>query len=243
MALKHKDIVFPEVPHDGTLGLKLHDTKGNEIFSEYSNTPWSTLWEIHRNQWTKYAEAYEAEPSDFYHAWHYLEHHPAFWKFRHGSNDARPLPLNERLHMRHLEDEGGIHRCVDTLVVKVNSETRDTDTEPATETEIWVELGKQPWPGNPEEYDTPYHDYMLDCGAPTMETAFLRAAYNVWTVYGNDRRVCDAPYDDSLYEALLDDEEFAKVMRSKGDDGHINQGVRNASARFREIIKERKRKA
>ncbi len=244
MAVTHKNIVFPEVPHDGELGLKLHDTAGNVIFADITPTTWTQIWDMHCEEWAETAFSYEENPGDFYYAWHYLDKHPAFWKFRHGPSDANAQPLAERLHVRNLMPDYGIDRCVNISVVKINPETRSTEEEPQTETEIWIELGQQSWPvevdpGDPETYDKSYNDYMMECGGPTVETAMLRAAHNVWQVYGNDRRVCDGPYDARDYATVLEPDEFDELLATLDDPGEVNERVRRATQRLHEIVTSR----
>lgn len=263
MELTHKSILLPDVPHDGTLNLILHDTQGNEIFPGTRNTPWSEYWEGITTSWAETVAAYENDPNDFYNAWNYLDLHPAFWKFRYGTSDPQPartpkkpsrtqrlkfwkrppvepefMPLAERLHVRHLEYEYGIHRCVDIMVGKV------TDEEgPGLRPEVWVEieLGQHSWPeeynpADPNSGDKKYHDYKLDATGPTVEKAIIRAAYNVWCVYGNDRRVCDAPYNELAYKTVVDDETFEELMRDTEDEP--NERVRRAARSLREATEE-----
>lgn len=227
MELTKKEIVFPHVPHGGVIGGKMYDASGKRIFKDMGRLRWRELWEIHCNQWTRIVDEYEASPFSFHNAWHYLDHHPAFWLFRHGPTDARPQPLERRLHLEHLIEDGGIYRCVEIDVELVNTKTHRADDGPPYITEIWIELGKQSWPQevvtrDPNTYDSVYHDYRLDCGGSSVEAAIIRAAYNVWTAYGNDRRVCDGPYDESIYDRIATDEEFEQAMREIGDDGAVN---------------------
>jgi hypothetical protein len=236
MDLTKKDIVFPEVPHDGCMGLKLHNLSGKRILRQYSNTPWSEIWRIHCDQWRRTADYYEQEPGDFYSAWNYLDDHPAFWSFRSIGADRQPIPLEEKLHVKNLKVEGGIKRCLQISVMKVNAETRSTEDEPTLATEVWIELGKHLWPGEGEPGDTVSGDYLLDCGGPTVETAILRAAHNVWEVYGNDRRICDGPYDKKAYAAVASSDEFEQLMQEHGDDGEINKQLQRAARRLHTII-------
>lgn len=241
MELIKKGIVFPDVPHGGVIGGQMYDTSGKRIFKGMGRTRWRELWEIHCNEWTRIVDEYETSPFDFHNAWHYLDHHPAFWLFRHGPNDARPQPLKTRLHLQHLERAGGINRCVEMDVVLVNAKSHRADDGPPFVTEIWIELGKQSWPQevitkDPNTYDSVYHDYLLDCGGPTVEVAIIRAAYNVWTAYGNDRVICDGPYEEDNYGSIATDEEFEQAMREIGDDGAANAAATQRSQRLHGIL-------
>lgn len=211
MALTPKDIVLPEVPCDGALP-GIFNRHGNPLFEE-DEFSYQALQDDRVQEWHDTVRDYEANPDDVYTAWHYLNCHPVFWKFRRGPGSSKPLPLAERLHERHLTENYGIHHCVSITVVKINPATRSTDgdEELRTETEVWIELGKQPWPKDPGPDDNPYdgeygdvtyHDYKLDCGGPTIDAAIIAAARNVWDAYGNDRRICDAPHDPSVYAAI-----------------------------------------
>lgn len=263
MQLNSKEIVFPEVPHDGTLGLVLHNHQGEEIFPETKDIPYAEYWEDITTAWRNCVALYEDDPTDFYNAWNYLDLHPAFWKFRYGTYDPQPtrhpkkpsrrrrlmpwknrapepefMPLAERLHVKHLEHEYGIHRCVDIMVGKVLNED-GVGLRP----EVWVEieLGQQSWPeefdpADPNSGDKKYHDYKLDATGPTVEKAIIRAAYNVWSVYGNDRRVCDAPYDELAYKTVVDDETFEEMMRDDTED-EPNERVRRAAQRLHETVR------
>lgn len=259
MELINKSIVFPEVPCEGKLGVVFHDTQGNEIFPNVKDTTYAEIWEIYCNEWADTVRRYETEPGDFFNAWHYLNGHPAFWYFRHGPADSDPLPLSQRLHVKNLvHDYGiqhyitknpgfprssGINRCISISVVKLNPENKHIEEEEHlnTKTEVWIELGKYSWPVefDPKDhntYDNTWHDYRLDCGGPTMETAIIRAAHNVWEVYGNDRRICDGPFDKLNYVTVLDSEEFDKLLAEMDDPGEVNERVRRAAQRLHELI-------
>jgi hypothetical protein len=241
MGLTSKEIVFPEVARDGTLGLVLHDQQGNEIFPETKHITYESIWEDITTGWRECVAAYEEDPSDFYNAWNYLDLHPAFWKFRYGPADRQPakkaprkrrmalrkraevektMPVAERLHVRHLEYEYGIRRCVDIMVGK-NSAEDGSGLKP----QVWVEteVGQQSWPEefdpkDPNSGDKQYHDYKLDADGPTVEKAIIRVAHNVWSAYGNDRRVCDAPYNELVYKTIVDDETFEEMMRDESQE-------------------------
>lgn len=151
--------------------------------------------------WEQTVREYEAKPNEFYNAWHYLDAHPAFWRFR---GDDGMTPPEERITEWNLCAEYGVHEAIHFMVTKVNPDTgRREDNLPNTLTEVWAELGKTNWPGPPEpgDYickgeiyprDHSYHDPTLDCDGPTMEAAVIAAAVAVHTHYGNDRRNCDA---------------------------------------------------
>jgi hypothetical protein len=238
MELTKKETILPDVPHDGTLGLVLHDMQGSVIFPETKDTTFASIWDDIVETWQNCVADYEAEPGDFYNAWNYLDMHPAFWKFRYGPADRNTLPLEKRLHVHNLEHEYGIHRCVDIMIWKgLDDDTREIETV------VGIELGQYSWPeefneDDPNSGDKNYHDYRLDCYGKTVEEAILRAAHNVWEVYGNDRRVCDAPYDDMSYITVLDSEYFDELMKDRSDGDEVNDKVRRFNERLNEILKQ-----
>lgn len=258
MELTKKDIVFPEVPHDGVLGLVLHDMQGNVVFPESKDTTYAEIWDDITKAWRDTAATYEEDPNNFYNAWNYLDLHPAFWKFMYGPTDPqpvkrprrrrfrrercrpedhKPMPVAERLHVKNLVYEYGVHRCVDISVGEVLDEEG-----PGFRSQVWVEieLGQYSWPeefnpADPNTGDKNYHDYKLDSDGPTVEKAIIRAAYNVWCVYGNDRRVCDAPYDERSYKLVVDSKTFEEMM---GDEAaESNERVRQAARRLNETVR------
>lgn len=144
---------------------------------------------------TDAVRAYEAAPGDFYRAFYYLDSHPAYWQFSSARTDT-PVPQN---HVIRLSHERGVARCVDVDVARVNPDTDCVEpvgrTHLNTATQIWLETGpSELFPQGCCGIRT--HDYPLDTGATTFEEAIIRMAHNVWTAYGNDRRICDSPaYD------------------------------------------------
>lgn len=238
MELIHKDIVLPDVPcgdirkkappRPSVRALLLKKVAGwpggkkttmprpvhHSMFSrEFREGLYKDIQQDRIGEWHCTVREFEKDPDDFYNAWWYLDNHPAFWTYAHGPGSHRRLDPAERHHEKHLLHDYGITRCVRMDVHKVNAITRSTQGEPQTDTEVWIELGQAPWPPNPDEHnqgEATYHDHMLDCGGPTVEAAIVKAARNVWEVYGNDRRVCDAPYDERSYLPVLseDEEEF-----------------------------------
>lgn len=244
MELINKSIVLPPIPCDGDLDLVLHRTDGSEFKmhredgEDLNKDFWKYIQQTRVEEWTKTVRDYEANPGDVYYAWHYLNNHPAFWKFDRLANQK--MPIAERVHEQHLTPEYGIHRCVDISVVKVDKETRSTEDNGTKETEVWIELGKQSWPEDPStdpnKCDRTFHDHLLDCGGPTLDAAILHAAHNVWEVYGNDRRICDGPYEKRNYVTVLEPDEFEEYMAELGYPKEVNEHVRRAAQRLNEII-------
>jgi hypothetical protein len=166
-----------------------------------SEHDWSTLHadcqRYRVEDWEKTVRAFEANPNDFYNAWHYLDNHPAFWRFQ--GADKRLAPT-ELIHERRLRHERRLTESVDIDVVKVNpnSQRHEDDNALNTQTQVWVEMGKWSWPeeitDSPNTWERHYHDPDLDCGADTIEEAIITAAIYLHTCYGNDRVICDKPY-------------------------------------------------
>jgi len=217
MGLTPRDIVLPEIPCDGDLDMVMYRHDGTVFEPVIDGRDLNKDFWQHRQadrvqEWEQTVRAYEANPDDVYYAWRYLDSHPVFWKFDRLADGS--MPLAERIHERHLTHEYGIHRCVDIEVQKIDPASRSTEADwsARTETEIWIELGQYSWPQepstDPNRQDCTYHDYRLDCGGPTLDAAIIKAAYNVHEAYGNDRRVCDAPFDEATY-AFLKEEEAA----------------------------------
>lgn len=180
-------IELPEVPCDGEFGIRLSDRE--DIDFTYAGLQASRVQE-----WTDVVSAYENNPGDFYNAWHYLNWHPAFWKF-YGSPDD---PHADRFHEKCLVEDRGVEHCVEISVAKVNPASGSIDDDPAlnTKTEVWAEIGMLRWPSeNFREYDVHIHDYNLDCGGDTYEQAITNMARLVHDKYGNDRQVCDEHRD------------------------------------------------
>lgn len=202
MPLKHKRIVFPEV-----------DLSGDEPDPEWKGTsqfetvpiPGTThrrwirpanvcanAWHHCKEAWTEIVEDYEANPDDFYNAWHYLDNHPIYWKF--DQSMKTNWPPN---HFHRLEHSRGIPRCVDFMVVQVCPETMEIedDSSKNTLTRVWYETGQ--FDILPREYEFGmimqhhWHDYKLDGGAATIEEAVIALARKIWRKYGNDRRYAE----------------------------------------------------
>lgn len=193
---KYRPMELPDVPCDGdmrTFLATITKTDGTPAFPDAKPHPYSEIQADRIAEWQKIVDLYEANPCDYVAAWWYLDCHPAFWQFM--KEDATAA---ERIHERNLMEDGGVRRCVDISVAKVNPITNRVEDDEAlnTKNEVWIELGKWPWPTDAENANTrvPYHDYELDCGGPTFEAAIVRAAHNVATVYGHDRKVCDGEY-------------------------------------------------
>lgn len=146
-------------------------------------------WEMTRGEWERIALEYEQAPDDFHSAWHYLDGHPAFWKFSTPSaGDDRP-----RNHYAFLEKGQAFARMsVDVLVTRVaENGVQSDDPELNTRTEVWLEAGK--WDLlEGEHVHAHWHDIELDTGAPTYEEAVVKLARLVREKYGNDRQVADA---------------------------------------------------
>jgi hypothetical protein len=246
MDVTHKDIVFPDVPHDGYIDLKLHDHAGNVLFEDRPLTTYEEIWNDRKEEWTEAARQYEDNPGDFCYAWQYLEGHPAFWKFGYGSDHPKRKPLAERLHVRYLEPYYGIHNCLEITVGKVDPELGFANLEQPeknTATGVAIEMGQRSWPVEYKEddystYDESHCDWRLNCGGPTVELAILRAAHNVWEVYGNDRRICDGPYEKRDYVTVLDPEEFDELVASLDEPEEVNERVRRSVQRLHEIFRD-----
>lgn len=144
--------------------------------------------------WEKTVRDFEGNPGDFYNAWHYLDNHPAFWRFRGVDKHEPPADL---IHERRLMHDRRVTDSVDIDVVKVNpdSQRHEDDDIFNTATQVWIEMGKWSWPeevtDDPNTWERHYHDPDLDCGGDTLEEAIITAAIYLHTVYGNDRQICD----------------------------------------------------
>lgn len=188
--IKYRPMQLPDVPCDGDTWELISDIKtttDEPVFSRADVMTWVTAQTDRIARWERIVARYEADPHDYVNAWQYLDSHPAFWMFL-------PFAGDDRFHERYLEDTGGVDRCLHVCAVRVSPVTHRIEDEEAlnTQNEVWVELGKYPWPGTRDEApDVTFHDYVLDTGGPTFEAAFVRAAHNVATTYGHDRMVCD----------------------------------------------------
>jgi|SRR4051812_37632762 hypothetical protein len=183
MSIERYAIELPEVPCQGGFG--------GFLPTGTSTWTYASLQADRVKDWAGFVNAYEANPDDFYNSWHYLNWHPAFWKF-YGRTDASHA---ERFHEVCLAEDRGVENRIEVAVAKVNPATGSIDEDnPAlnTKTEVWLETGKIRWPANNfNEYDIYFHDYELDCGGDTYEQAIIAMARNVHDNYGNDRMVCD----------------------------------------------------
>lgn len=199
-----KDIVLPEIACDGDLHMpyKIVGSDEEHFFDEVGF--WKEIQRIHRDEWTETVNAYEANPNDFHDAWHYVNGHPAFWVITAWSFER------EGLHEKaHIDYNGGMANCVDVHVTRVNPASDEISDDRAlnTKTQIWLECGKYPWPGDDcFETGNTYHDCHLDSYADTYEEAVINLAYRIHEAYGNDRRVCDAPYDERVYPLLAEED-------------------------------------
>jgi hypothetical protein len=101
---------------------------------------------------------------DFYEAWHWLRSHPYFRKGE--GRNAYP----------------DFAELVDVIVVKINPETNRIDDDPAlnTQVEFWLEACTWCSGGGVR-----CHDWEMDCGGPTYETAILTLARNVMDKIGD----------------------------------------------------------
>lgn len=196
ITLVAKTITMPTVAHASDAGAPSW-TKQLGIMD--TDEEWRHLYEDlqkHRAEyWEKTVRAFEANPGDFYNAYHYLDSHPAFYYFH--DPKGKDLTPEERIHERHLEHDGLIRDSISIMVVKCNPENSHIEKDETlnTKTEVWVELGKRGWPTHPTDppstWDHHWHDIDLDCGADTYEKAIITAAIAVHTAYGNDRLICD----------------------------------------------------
>ena len=212
MSLPHKDYVLPDVAtgpdegdprwHEahlpgketGAMGSTPLRNEQGEIYAYQWNglEPgfWRGFWrDVIADEWARIVAEYEAEPDDAFAAWHYLDHHPVFWRF---TDRRENLPVN---HVGRLEHEYAMTRGWPEITPhKVNPETGhiEDDKKLNTRLEWWYEFG--PWPLGVEgdEHRCAWHDHKLDGGAATYEQAVTEMALKVWTHYGNDRQVVDS---------------------------------------------------
>lgn len=173
MPLEHKAIVWPEVSTTD-----IPTTKPG-FHASY--------WEILQAEWTEIVQEYEEDPDTFYRAWHYLNDHPMFWRFR-PHNDT---PDN---HVMWLEQSYGFGSDGINMMVMLVDETGtvNEDESKNVNTEVWLEAGK--WYLLPGEHENHVHehDYELDCGGATYEEAVVKLARLVHERYGNDRVIADS---------------------------------------------------
>jgi hypothetical protein len=197
VALVPKSINLPTIPADNTEPEPDWHTQLRTFCGQDSAHEWITLYQsvqTHRIEyWERTARAFEANPGSFYNAWHYLDSHPVFWKFR-GDGD---MPHPQRIHERHLMHDQRLMDSVTIDVVKVNPATNsyDDNEELNTKTQVWIEMGKWGWPGtdtgDPQGRDAHWHDTELDCGADDFQSAIITAAIYLHAAMGNDRSACD----------------------------------------------------
>lgn len=191
ITLETKPINLPNLP---TTHEEEEPDWHKQIMRPEGASEWRNLYiscQRHRIEyWEKLVRAFETNPGDFHNAYHYLNHHPAFWHFFGKEN----MTAAERIHEKWLIDDDGFRDSVSVYVVKVNPTTShsEDDTTLNTKTEVWIELGKHGWPHDDANIsDTNWHDVDLDCGADTFEQAVITAAIHLHAAYGNDRMLCD----------------------------------------------------
>jgi hypothetical protein len=192
-SLKSKPIELPDIPWKMTRGeKKRHRELGKQIGSPFVRTVrlHHRLQEYRESAWFETVHAFEANPGDFYNAWHYLNNHPVFWTFGEPRDGTVP-----EVHERNLQHEYGMlfGNGIEVTVHRVDPKTRSVSDDPArnTRTEVWYELSLTHWPTH-EHYPHRIHDYEGDGGAKTYEKAIVKAARKVHELYGNDRRILDA---------------------------------------------------
>jgi hypothetical protein len=198
-----QDIVFPEVDlsgDDGDPGWEggwSQPIPGRPAHHRYVRQPgmYARIWESIQAEWREAVIAYETDPQDFYASWVYLNGHPMFWYFMTGGARVRPSR-----HVSRLVHSTGIREGTDIDPHRIDEQGSSHDNDARnTHTEIWYETGHitllPPEEGELRPHPTHYHDYELDGSAPTYEEAIIQLAGKVHDRYGNDRRVCDAPYD------------------------------------------------
>ena len=198
--LPHKEIVLPEVDlsHDegdprwheagGHWSVPVGWDKGGNVswwrMTGLAPGFWAGYWPLIADSWTDTVRAYEAHPDDAFLAWHYLNEHPAFWRF--GREVREELPWN---HLGRIQRDGAmVEGWPEITPHKVCPETGciEDDESLNTRLEWWYEFG--PWALEGHSV----HDYELDGGAATYEEAVIEIAKKVWSEYGNDRRVVDS---------------------------------------------------
>lgn len=166
-------------------------TGSREGFFGNGRTLYRHGWQIAGEQWEGTAREYESSPDDFHSAWHYLDGHPIFWKFKDQDQDQDPRPPNNYALLE--KGESFARMSIDVFVTRTGEDgVRSHDDQLNTRTEVWLEAGK--WDLlKGEHVHAHWHDIDLDTGAATYEKAVCKLAWLVWDKYGNDRRVADAP--------------------------------------------------
>jgi hypothetical protein len=144
---------------------------------------YSDGWEHTKREWEETARQYETSPESVYFSWNYLNGHPMFWLFRSRRPDDDRPPNNYGL-LNH--GDAFPRMSIDVILTRVSEEDG---------TEIRLEAGK--WDLFERDhggvtFHAHYHDYELDCGAPTYEEAIVKLARLVWDRYGNDRLIAEA---------------------------------------------------
>lgn len=207
-ALARKDYALPDidVSHDdgdpewhaagGRLSVPVTDGLGNVTCYQWTGLPpghYAGYWRLCvAGPWEETVRAFEAGPGDVYHAWHYVDSHPAFWKLRpwgHGK-----YPVN---HVSYLTFSGALTRgWPEVIPYRTCPETgrHEEDAARNTATTWRYELGPEKL--LPEEgcAEPPaWHDYALDGGGATYEEAVIALARAIHEHYGNDRAVIDSP--------------------------------------------------
>lgn len=147
-------------------------TDGRRIFS---GPMYPVLQRARERSWGELVSAYEFEPEDFYNAYHWVNAHPIFYRWRlpaaYGDLDEDGLPVLVQpeivYHERHLEHDEGVSQ-LDIGVLKVDPATGRVEMRTATDgedegkeipdelrntkTEIWYEVGPWLWPRDAPEH-------------------------------------------------------------------------------------------
>lgn len=191
LELERLPIELPEVPCDTPedhQGKGFVDEKIRKLMTD--RNLYAQIQEHRHREWTEIVRAFEAEPGDFYRAWHYLNQHPLFWCV--GGRRNKPMPVHEK----HLIHDRGVAEGLDLSVVKVDPNTRRVEMveegsgeDPNTQTEVWYELCFHRWGAQYD--DVRVHVWQADGGGDTYEEAVLKAAQQVHDLYGNDRQIFD----------------------------------------------------
>jgi len=183
MTIARYTIELPPVPCEGSFG-------GSLLSDRSDGWTYASLQADRTEEWAARVKAYEDNPDDFYNAYHYLNWHPAFWKFYGQDN----MSHTERFHEKYLVEDRGVEHRIEVYVAKINPITGQAEDYPELniKTEVWLETGKVRWPSeNFNGYEVYFHDHELDCGGDTYEQAIVTMARLVHDKYGNDRQVCD----------------------------------------------------
>jgi hypothetical protein len=156
--LPHKEIEFPDVDASGQ--------GDNQVIH----------WQWIRNQWQQNAIRYESDPGSFCNSWHYLNCHPAFWRFMCPERNQR-FSSN---HVTYLQYDYGFG----SGAIEVDVQGDD---------DVVLEAGQNSLQRNEHGIHEQCHDYDLDTSASSYEEAVIILAWKVWERYGNDRRILEFP--------------------------------------------------